>query len=78
MTLAMKMHDERWAGREEGRAEGLKEGMEKGMEKGIGKGTHDTQIRMARKLLARNMPAEEIADICSLDLFDVKKLGEDM
>ncbi len=70
MTLAMKMHDERWAGREEGRAEGLEEGMEKG--------AHGAQIRMAQKLLARNMSPEEIADICGLDLLEVKKLEKDV
>ena len=34
MTLAMKLQDEGWLGREEGLQEGLKAGLQKGLQKG--------------------------------------------
>ena len=58
--------------------EGIKEGMEKGIEKGIEKGSHDAQIGMAKRLLTKGgMTLAEIADICVLDLDEVKKIAED-
>ena len=56
MTLAAKLKDERWIGRQEG--------------------AHDAHVGMVKKLLARDMSLEEIADICSLDLDEVKKIAE--
>lgn len=65
MTLATKLEDVRFYARQEG------------LEEGIEKGAHDTKIGMVKKLLARNLPAEEIADICGLDLSEIKKIAED-
>lgn len=40
-------------------------------------GEHDAKVGMVKKLLARKQPLEDIADICSLDLDEVKKIAED-
>ena len=62
MTLAAKLEDVRFYARQEG----------------IEKGTYDTKVGMAKKLLARGLPAEEIADICGLDVSEIKKIAEDV
>lgn len=69
MTLAAKLEDVRFYAREEGREEGRQEGREEG--------ARNAKIRMAQKLLTRNMSPEEIADICGLDLLEVKKMARD-
>lgn len=40
-------------------------------------GEHDAKVGMVKKLLARKQPLEDIADICGLDLDEVKKIAED-
>lgn len=77
MTLAAKLQDERWIGRQEGLEEGIEKGIEKGLEKGIEKGTFDTKVTTAKRLLARKMALEDIADISGLSISEVKKLAED-
>lgn len=69
MTLAAKLQDERWIGRQEG--------LEEGIEKGIEKGTYDTKVATAKRLLERKMSLEDIADISGLTISEVKKLAED-
>ncbi len=70
MTLAAKLEDVRIDAR--------REGFEAGVEKGIEKGSHDAQIGMAKRLLTKGgMTLAEIADICVLDLDEVKKIAED-
>ena len=61
MTLAAKLKDERWIGQREG----------------IERGTLDTKIGIVKRMLDRQKSLEEIADICGLDLDEVKKIAED-
>ena len=75
--VAAKLQDERWIGRQEGLEEGIEKGIEKGLEKGIEKGTFDTKVTTAKRLLARKMALEDIADISGLSISEVKKLAED-
>lgn len=65
MTLAAKLQDERWIGRQEG------------LEEGIEKGAYDTKVATAKRLLERKMSLEDIADISGLTISEVKKLAED-
>ena len=58
MTLAAKLEDVRHFA--------LQEGEEKG--------ERNAKINMVKRLLQRNLPLEEIADICALDLTEVKKI----
>lgn len=70
MTLATKLEDVRIDAR--------REGFEEGVEKGIEKGSYDAKIGMAKRLLAKGgLTLAEIADICVLDLDEVKKIAED-
>lgn len=61
MTLAAKLEDVRYFA--------LQEGEEKG--------ERNAKINMVKRLLQRNIPLEEIADICALDLTEVKKIAEE-
>ena len=69
MTLATKLEDVRFYSH--------REGLEEGIEKGRKEGVHDTKVGMVRKLLTRNLPFEEIADICGLEVSEIKKIAED-
>ena len=69
---------------EEGRKEGIEEGIEKGMEKGMEKGRvagraegeRSAMVGLIKRMLERHKSLEEIADICALDLDEVKKIAE--
>ena len=69
MTLATKLEDVRFYSH--------REGLEEGIEKGRKEGVHDTKVGMVRKLLTRNLPFEEIADICGLEVSEIKKIAGD-
>ena len=55
-------------GKEEGRKEGIEEGIEKGIEK--------SRKELAMKLLARNTPLDDIADLTDLSIDEIKKLEQ--
>ena len=58
----------------ESEAKGMAKGLAKGEARGIAKERHRISTSAARKLIARNMPAKDIADITGLKLSEVKKL----
>ena len=72
-TNRMEAHAE---GRAEGRAEGLAEGMEKGLQKGrvegreegLAEGMDAANVRSIHRMVAKGMPAEEIADLLGLSV----------
>ena len=51
-------------------------GMEKGIEKGIIKGEKKKSREFALKLLARNTPLDDIADLTDLSIDEIKKLEQ--
>ena len=51
-------------------------GMEKGIEKGIIKGEKKKSREFALKLLARNTPLDDIADLTGLSIEEIKKLEQ--
>lgn len=51
-------------------------GMEKGIEKGIVKGEKKKSKEFALKLLARNTPLDDIADLTDLSIEEIKKLEQ--
>ena len=51
-------------------------GMEKGMEKGIIKGEKKKSREFALKLLARNTPLDDIADLTGLSIEEIKKMEQ--
>ena len=59
-------------GMEKGKEEGRKEGIEEGIEKGIEK----SRKELAMKLLARNTPLDDIADLTDLSIDEIKKLEQ--
>ena len=69
MTLAAKLEDVRFAA--------LREGEEKGRAEGRAEGEHNARVGLVKRLLARTKSVEEIADICGLDLDEVKKIAEE-
>ena len=81
MTLTAKLQDERWIGRQEGLEEGIEKGIEKGrvegLTKGRAEGERNAKMATAKRLLARKMSLEDIADISGLSISEVKKLAED-
>ena len=62
MTLAMKLKDERWAGREEGRAEGREEGR------------LENQAETIQRMLAGGFSLDDICIASGLSLEEVKRL----
>ena len=68
MTLAMKLQDERWLGREEGLQKGLKEGQEMGR--------RERDLKIVKRMVSRGLPLEEISDMIGLSLAEVKELAE--
>ena len=51
-------------------------GMEKGIEKGIIKGEKKKSREFALKLLARNTPLDDIADLTCLSIEEIKKMEQ--
>ena len=54
----------------------VEKGMEKGIEKGIIKGEKKKSREFALKLLARNTPLDDIADLTGLSIDEIKKLEQ--
>ena len=69
MTLAAKLEDVRFVA--------LREGEEKGRAEGRAEGEHNAKVGLVKRLLARAMSLEDIADACALDLDEVKKIAEE-
>lgn len=65
MTLAAKLEDVRYITRKEA------------LEEGRAEGEHNAKVGLVKRLLARAMSLEEIAEICDLDLDEVKKIAEE-
>ena len=61
-------------GREKGRAEGHEEGLEEGLEKGRKEGRAEQNIENARKMKAKGVPTELIAEITQLSKEDIEQL----
>ena len=81
MTLAAKLEDVRIDARREGFEAGIEKGMEKGMEKGRvagrAEGERSAMVGLIKRLLGKHKTLEEIADICGMDLDEVKKIAEE-
>ena len=69
MTLAAKLEDVRFIA--------LREGEEKGRAEGRAEGEHSAMAGLIKRLLERHKTLEEIADICGMDLDEVKKIAEE-
>ena len=50
---------------------------EEGLEEGLKRGAKQEKIEIAKKLLAKNMPIEEIAEITGLEPSQIKSLQND-
>ena len=55
-------------GLEKGRVEGLNEGMQKGREEGLAEGMDAANVRSIQRMVAKGLPAEEIADLLGLSV----------
>ncbi len=66
-TWSLHDHDVRKHGREEGRKEGIRIGEKKGQS--------EKAIETARKMLARNYPVNDIADITGLSVKKIEELA---
>lgn len=65
MTLAAKLEDIRYFALQEGE------------EKGRAEGERDAKIQLAKRLLQKNFPLDEVAEVCVLDLDEVKRIAEE-
>ena len=73
MTLAAKLEDVRFIALREGEEKGRVEGRAEGR----AEGEHSAMAGLIKRLLERHKTLEEIADICGLDLDEVKKIAEE-
>ena len=69
-TWSLHDHDVRKHGREEGRKEGIRIGEKKGQS--------EKAIETARKMLARNYPVNDIADITGLSVKKIEELAAEL
>jgi len=58
-------------------AEGIEKGREEGIKKGIEKGSLQSRYEVARKLVLRKLPMEEICELTDLTMEEVKRLMAD-
>ncbi len=77
MTLAAKLEDVRFIAHKEGVEEGRAEGRAEGHAAGRAEGEHSAMVGLVKRLLERQKTLEEIADLCGLDVDEVKKIAED-
>ena len=59
-------------GRREGHQEGLQEGIQKGRQEGLQEGVERGRFEMARKMIERGLPLDEIVQITGLPEDDIK------
>ena len=62
------------AGFDKGMAKGLEEGIEKGIEQGIKKGIEQEKRMLAKRMKAKDMKIDEIAEITGLTKEEIEKL----
>lgn len=77
MTLATKIEDVRFYTRKEALEEGRAEGRVEGRAEGRAEGERSAMVGLIKRLLEKQKTLEEIADICGLDLDEIKKIAED-
>ena len=53
---------------------GLEQGLEQGIEQGIEQGSKQKSIEIAKKMLDKNMPIEDISDITGLSIEEIENL----
>ncbi len=63
---------------EEAEERGLEKGMKKGVEKGIEKGIVEGKRKVAKKLLLKEMSAEQVSDMTDLKMEEVLKLQKEI
>lgn len=71
MRLMEEYGQERY---EEGYEKGVKKGVKKGIKKGYAEGVNNEKWKIARSLLARNVPPEDIAVSTKLTIDEIKQL----
>ena len=62
---------ERW------KQQGVEEGLEKGLEKGRQEGLQEARLTLAKRLLERGVPPEEIVEVTELSVETVESLADD-
>jgi predicted transposase/invertase (TIGR01784 family) len=60
--------------RKEGFEEGMMQGIEQGIEQGLEEGSLDKAIEIAKNMINKNIPLEDISEITGLSLEDIEKL----
>ncbi|MCR5762193.1 MAG: hypothetical protein K6G00_02280 [Treponema sp.] len=78
LTWSLHDHDVRKHGREEGKKEGIRIGEKRGIAIGRSEGQELAKIENARKMLVRNYPLTEIADITGLPIEKIEELAKDV
>ena len=58
----------------EGREKGIREGMKEGMKEGIKEGIKEEKFNIAKKMLEKKYTPEQIADITSLSIDEIKNI----
>ena len=71
MRLMEEYGQERY---DEGYEKGIKKGVKKGIKRGYAEGANNEKWKIARSLLARNVPPEDIAVSTKLTIDEIKQL----
>lgn len=62
-------------GQQQGIEKGIETGIKKGLKSGIKKGETKRALIIAKRLIKKNIPLEEIAEITGLDITELDILG---
>jgi predicted transposase/invertase (TIGR01784 family) len=62
--------------RKEGFEEGMMQGIEQGIEQGLEEGSLDKAIEIAKNMINKNIPLEDISEITGLSLEEIKELEQ--
>ncbi|MBE0469759.1 MAG: hypothetical protein IBX55_09670 [Methyloprofundus sp.] len=63
-------------GLEQGIEKGIEQGIEKGVEQGVEKGKMEQNKKIAKQLLSFGMPAEKVAEVTELSVFELNALNK--
>ena len=55
----------------------LKKGLKRGLERGRQEGLHEAKVTLARRLLKRGLPVEEIVEVTELPVDTVESLADE-
>ena len=71
-----RMNGAKAEGRQQGIQEGIQQGIQEGMQQGTQQGIQQGQINIARRMLAKGLDIEDIAELAGLSVEEIEKLKD--